>query len=159
MIARILVFLFLASPAWASSVHIYVTDGKTKDCPPAATDPEETRYVLKSPEAAAALKRYVESKKNPKLYDAAFVNAGLKFCGQNEALAVFKALTDSLKKEEPTQRTWELIKNYKRDPSLLDAIEERLKTKKLPQTFTQNLLNARGMTVPKDFDPKKQKYH
>ena len=160
MISRVLPFLLFTATAWASTVNIWVTDEKAKDCPAPKTLAEETRYLLKPKDAAAALKRYVESKKNPELYDAAFVNAGLRFCSPAAALVVFKQLADAFKRNEPGERAWEVLKNYKSDPSLLDAVEDRLKDKKLTDRGRQNLINARGMLWPKGFDPKKaNKYH
>jgi hypothetical protein len=125
-----------------------VSAGKTPGCPPKTTDPEETRYVLRPKEAAAALKRYVQSKKNPKLYDAAFVNAGLRFCGKDEERAVFDQLAAMFAPQEAPKRAFEIVRNYSKSASLLESIEEKLKDPKISQAHRVNLLEARGLTIP-----------
>ncbi len=136
----------LGGGALAGGVSIFVSSTRDKTClPPLGV--EEVQYLLTPSETRRALRRYFRSESNPELYDAAIVNAGLKFCGAAERSEVFRDLVAELEAAKPDRRVFEVIRNYSRSETLLREIRSRLSQKDLTPELHRNLTKAESLVL------------
>jgi hypothetical protein len=139
--------LLAVRAAFAGGVFIVVSDKKSEDCLRGKDDPERTEYLLASDEAIAALDKYFREEPNPRLYDAAIVNAGLRFCGLPERKAVFKAMVKALDRDKPSKRVFEVLGNYAKSDVLLDEVRAQRARKDNAPDFSDNLRRAEKLIL------------
>ena len=113
LLKAILLILALHAP-WptlASSVSIMVSDNPKAKCPKPKSK-EHQQFVLTSKETSEALDRYFREESNPALYDAAIVNAQIKFCGEAETRKIFETILQHLERRNPDRRTIEVYAQF-----------------------------------------------
>ena len=138
--------LCVVSTATAGGVTIVVSDDAARSCYGPAGG-EELIYRLTTGETNRALSNYFSARPNPKLYNAALANAGLKFCSDEDRRKVFHFMLKVLNGKNPPKEVSEVILNYYRSATLLNAVEQLLQETKEPAHFIVHLKKIKELIL------------
>lgn len=133
----LLLLLVATTDVFSGTVSIMVSEGKKASCL-RNVGPDHDQYLLDVKETLTALGKYFRGERNPELYDAAIVNAGLKFCSEAERAPVFAWIVRQFDKPAASKNTFEVATNYYRDPAMQRLIQEQLNS---PSTSAQLRMN------------------
>lgn len=141
----ILLVCFCGSCLHASDVFILVAESDSKSCFP-VRDSSHLNYEMTPQEVGSVLEQYFSNKKNEKLYDAAIVNAGLKFCSAVEAKIVFSTILESFKRPNINQRQLEVGSNYFYTKAFQQEFKEVIHSKSTPHHQRDHLTRLKAFS-------------
>ena len=145
LFSLVLVLVLRLSFAQAGEVKIIVSSSHDRSCL-SHQAPESTEFLLDPEETKNALKRYFAHESNPELWDAAIVNAGIRFCTKSEAVNVFPTMNEALDRDRVDKRAIEVIANYYRFPEMKNLIQAKIDSERTPSSFAKNLLKVQKLT-------------
>lgn len=132
---------FLGSAIFASSISIIVSDVTPNCTKPNA--PEQTQYILSSEETIDALENYFTGNRNKYFYDAAIVNAKIKFCSDSEKRKVFSAIVQNFNQQKVSKKTFEVMANYYQSLLMKQLIQDVIDSDNSSAVFKNNLVKAK----------------
>lgn len=129
----------------ASDVFILVSQENSKDCFP-MKDGSELNYKMTPQEMNQILEKYFSNQKNEKLYDAAIVNAGLKFCSVAEARTVFSFILESFNRPKINRRQLEVGSNYFYTKTFQQEFSVAMNAKSLSREQKENFIQLKAFS-------------
>jgi hypothetical protein len=147
LIVSIVFVLLWVQTAGASSVKLVVSDtGENQECLKRAQSksPEVVTHSKTSQELETLIMNFLGNRSNPPLIDAALTNAGIVFCGQNEAQKFSRFLLKQLNSTKLPKRLMPMIEQYGRLSSLRTELDTLLASQGISEEYRNNLLKAKA---------------